>query len=110
MTKVAIVTGATTGIGLAIGQRLRAYGFSLGYITASDDDKHKGPLEDLQQEHGEDRIAWAYGDLSDAAVPEQLVSTVTDKLGRVDVLVNNAGLSTAKPFFDLTVEDFDLTF
>ena len=51
-----------------------------------------------------------YGDLSDPAVPEQLVAGVVEKLGRIDVLVNNAGLSTAKPFLDLTVEDFDLTF
>ena len=33
-----------------------------------------------------------------------------DAFGRLDALVNNAGLSTAKPVFDLTVDDFDLTF
>src|SRR3954469_17522088 len=110
MNKVALVTGANTGIGLAIAQRLLADGYALGYATADDDPKHAGPLEDLRKEHGEDRIAWVCGDLSDPDVPERLIAGVIEKHGRIDVLVNNAGLSTAKPFFELTVEDFDITF
>jgi NAD(P)-dependent dehydrogenase (short-subunit alcohol dehydrogenase family) len=110
MAKVALVTGANTGIGLAIAQRLLADGYSLGYATASDDAEYKGPLDDMRKEHGEERIAWVYGDLSDPAVPEKLVANVVDELGGIDVLVNNAGLSTAKPFFDMTVDDFDVTF
>ncbi|HEX7524966.1 MAG TPA: SDR family NAD(P)-dependent oxidoreductase, partial [Gaiellaceae bacterium] len=110
MTKVALVTGANTGIGLAIAQRFLADGYALGYATAGDDAEHTGPLADLRAEHGEDRIAWVYGDLTDVAVSEQLVSGVVDKLGRIDVLVNNAGIATPKPFFELTVDDFNLTF
>jgi NAD(P)-dependent dehydrogenase (short-subunit alcohol dehydrogenase family) len=110
MAKVALVTGANTGIGLAIAQRLLADGYSLGYATASDDAEYKGPLDDIRKEHGEERIAWVYGDLSDPAVPEKLVAGVVDELGGIDVLVNNAGLSTAKPFLELTVDDFDVTF
>jgi NAD(P)-dependent dehydrogenase (short-subunit alcohol dehydrogenase family) len=105
--KVAVVTGANTGIGLAIAQRLLADGFALGYATQSDDDEYKGPLEDLKQRG---TVHWVWGDLSDPSVPRQLIDGVVDELGQVDVLVNNAGLSTAKPFFDLTVDDFDLTF
>jgi NAD(P)-dependent dehydrogenase (short-subunit alcohol dehydrogenase family) len=103
--KVALVTGANTGIGLAIAKRLLADGFALGYATAANDEAAKATLEELQGE-----IAWVYGDLSDPNVPEQLVGETVEKLGRIDVLVNNAGVVTAKPFFDLTVADFDLTF
>ena len=110
MTRVALVTGANTGIGLAIAQRLLVDGYALGYATAADDAEHTGPLADLRAEHGEDRIAWVFGDLTDVAVAEQLVSGVVDKLGRIDVLVNNAGIATPKPFFELTVDDFNLTF
>jgi NAD(P)-dependent dehydrogenase (short-subunit alcohol dehydrogenase family) len=110
MTRVALVTGANTGIGLAIAQRFLADGYALGYATAGDDAEHTGPLDELRAEHGEDRIAWVYGDLTDVAVAEQLVSGVVDKLGRIDVLVNNAGIATPKPFFELTVDDFNLTF
>ena len=110
MTRVALVTGANTGIGLAIAQRFLADGYALGYATAGDDAEHTGPLDELRAEHGEDRIAWVYGALTDVAVAEQLVSGVVDKLGRIDVLVNNAGIATPKPFFELTVDDFNLTF
>lgn len=110
MAKVALVTGANTGIGLAIAERFLAEGYALGYATAGSDDQHAGPYAELRQRHGDDRIHWVYGDLTDVLVPQQLVDGTVAKLGAVDVLVNNAGLSTAKPFFDLTAEDFDLTF
>ena len=103
--KVALVTGANTGIGLAIAQRLLADGFALAYATAGNDDAAKAPLDELTGQ-----IAWVYGDLSDPTVPERLVSETVDRLGSIDVLVNNAGVVTAKPFFDLTIADFDLTF
>lgn len=105
--KVAVVTGANTGIGLAIAQRLLADGYALGYATADDDPRHEGPFEELKA-HG--TIHWVWGDLSDPSVPKQLIDGVVSALGRIDLLVNNAGLSTARPFFDLTADDFDLTF
>src|ERR1051326_5040303 len=109
MPRVAVVTGANTGIGLAIAERLLKDGYALGYATAGSDQQHEGPYADLSGRYG-DRVHWVYGDLSDADVPERLVQEAVDALGRIDVLVNNAGLSTAKAFLDLTVDDFDTTF
>ena len=108
--KVALVTGANTGIGLAISERLLADGYALGYATGSNDDKHKAPYDDLQKHYGSDRVHWVWGDLGDPDVPEHLVAQTAHALGGIDVLVNNAGLSTAKPFLELTVDDFDTTF
>ena len=108
--KVALVTGANTGIGLAIAERLLDDGYALGYATAGNDDKHEGPYEDLKKQYGTDRIIWVWGDLADPATPEQLVEETVKAHGRIDVLVNNAGLSTAKPFLELTADDFDTTF
>jgi NAD(P)-dependent dehydrogenase (short-subunit alcohol dehydrogenase family) len=108
--RVAIVTGANTGIGLAIAERLLADGWTLGYATQDEEPKHEGPLTDLQQRYGEERIHWVWGSIADPTVPERLVAETVQALGRLDALVNNAGLSTAKPFFELTVDDFDLTF
>lgn len=98
--KVALVTGANTGIGLAIATRLLADGFALGYATA--DKALKGPLEELEGE-----IAWVTGDLCDPAVPERLVAETVGKLGRIDVLVNNAGVSQRVPFRELGEDDWD---
>ncbi|HEY3461971.1 MAG TPA: SDR family oxidoreductase [Gaiellaceae bacterium] len=108
--RVAIVTGANTGIGLAIAERLLADGWKLGYATQDAEPKHEGPLTDLQQRYGKERIHWVWGSIADPSVPERLVAGTVQALGRLDALVNNAGLSTAKPFFELTVDDFDLTF
>ena len=109
MPRVTLVTGANTGIGLAIAERLLADGYAMGYATAGADEQHEGPYEELRGKYG-DRVHWVHGDLGDPAEPERLVSETVDALGRLDVLVNNAGLSPAKAFFDLTVEDFDTTF
>jgi len=110
MTKVALVTGANTGIGLAIAERLLADGYALGYATAGKDESYKAPYDELRVRYGDDRIAWVHGDLANPKVPERLVAKTFDALGQIDVLVSNAALSTAKPFLDLTVDDFDRTF
>jgi NAD(P)-dependent dehydrogenase (short-subunit alcohol dehydrogenase family) len=104
--KTAVVTGANTGIGLAIAERLLQDGYALGYATAGTDEQHTGPLETLQSTYGEENVTHVYGDLADPETPKKLL----EPFGTVDVLVNNAGLSTAKPFLELTTEDFDTTF
>jgi NAD(P)-dependent dehydrogenase (short-subunit alcohol dehydrogenase family) len=104
---VALVTGANTGIGLAIAPRLLADGYALGYATAGDEN---GPYDALREQYGDDHVVWVQGDLADADVPARLVAETIAATGRIDVLVNNAGVVTAKPFLDLTVADFDLTF
>ncbi|HET7648489.1 MAG TPA: SDR family oxidoreductase [Gaiellaceae bacterium] len=108
--RAALVTGANTGIGLAIAERLLADGWRLGYATQDDEERHEGPLRELRARYGEERIHWVFGNLADPATPARLVGEAADALGRLDALVNNAGLSTAKPFLDLTADDFDLTF
>jgi glucose 1-dehydrogenase len=105
--KVALVTGANSGIGYAVAERLVADGFALGYATQAQEDRHREPFERLSA-HG--RAHWVAGDLGDAATPERLVADTVEALGRIDVLVNNAGLSTAGPALELTAEDFDTLF
>jgi NAD(P)-dependent dehydrogenase (short-subunit alcohol dehydrogenase family) len=104
--RVALVTGANTGIGLAIARRLLEEGHALAYATAGNDPKRRGPLAELRRKG---TVAHVFGDLMDSEVPGRLVAEALDQLGRLDVLVNNAGISLAKPFFDLDVDDFDTT-
>jgi NAD(P)-dependent dehydrogenase (short-subunit alcohol dehydrogenase family) len=104
--RVALVTGADTGIGFAICERLQRDGFALGFATHERDDEGRAALERLDG----GRVEWVDGDLADPKVPPRLVREVAERLGRLDVLVNNAGLSTAKPALEITAEEFDQTF
>jgi NAD(P)-dependent dehydrogenase (short-subunit alcohol dehydrogenase family) len=102
--RVALVTGANKGIGRAISERLLREGYSLGFATHSKDKQTAAELSALGKLHA------VWGDLAEPDVPAAFVAEVAEFFGRLDVLVNNAGLSTAKPALDLTVKDFDQMF
>jgi NAD(P)-dependent dehydrogenase (short-subunit alcohol dehydrogenase family) len=104
--RVALVTGADRGIGFAIARRLQRDGFALGFATLDRDDTAKAAHERL----GDGPVEWVTGDLGDPAVPVDHVRQVAERFERLDVLVNNAGLTQAGPALELTVEDFDALF
>ncbi len=107
MDRVALVTGADTGIGWAIARRLQADGFALGFHTRDDEEDAKTRYEEIASNG---RAEWVVGDVSDPPTCERLVRETVEKLGRIDVLVNNAGVTAAKPALELTAEDFDKLF
>jgi NAD(P)-dependent dehydrogenase (short-subunit alcohol dehydrogenase family) len=102
--RVALVTGANTGIGLAISERLLREGYALGFATHSQDKQTAAELSALGKLHA------LWGDLAEPDLPAAFVAEVAEFFGRIDVLVNNAGLTTAKPALELTAKDFDQTF
>ena len=102
--RVALVTGANKGIGRAIAERLLRDGYALGFATHEPDGETANELRALGELHE------VSGDLADADVPVRIVREVAEHFGRLDVLVNNAGLSIGKPALELTVEHFDTTF
>jgi NAD(P)-dependent dehydrogenase (short-subunit alcohol dehydrogenase family) len=105
--RVALVTGANSGIGWAVAERLQEHGYALAFHSREDGDEYRERFEEIA---GRGRAHWVVGDLSDPAVPERLVRQSLDALGRLDVLVNNAGLTSAKPALELTAEDFAAIF
>ncbi len=102
-----LVTGANTGIGYGIAERMLKDGFSVGYATQGREEKYREPYERLSQLGP---VHWVAGDLRDPEVPQRLVDETVAALGELDALVNNAGLSLAKPALELTADDFDLLF
>jgi 3-oxoacyl-[acyl-carrier protein] reductase len=103
---VALVTGATRGIGRATAFALGHAGYAIGACG-----RDPAALNQLLEDLGRAGIA-AVGRAADVAEPsdvEALVAHVVDRLGPVEVLVNNAGLGIFKPFADLTLEEWDRT-
>ena len=94
--KVAIITGATSGIGMALARALAARGMHL-VLTGRRQDR----LEALAAEL--DQVRLLAGDITDTALPQQLVDLATGEFGRLDVACNNAGLLAFG-----TVEEIDL--
>jgi glucose 1-dehydrogenase len=105
--RVGLVTGADTGIGWAIARRLQADGFALSFHTRDDKEDAKARFEEIADGG---RAEWVVGDVSDPATCDRLVRETIEKLGSIDVLVNNAGVTAAKPVLELTAEDFDKIF
>jgi 2,3-dihydroxy-2,3-dihydro-p-cumate dehydrogenase len=100
--RTAIVTGAASGIGLAIVARLIAAGAAVFAATRSKED-----LERLS-EHA--TIAGGFaGELNQTGVADDLVATAVETLGHVDVLVNNAGGGVIRPTLEHTEESLRAT-
>jgi NAD(P)-dependent dehydrogenase (short-subunit alcohol dehydrogenase family) len=100
--KVAIVTGATKGIGLAIAERMVNEGMHVvvSARTASD-------VASVAERLGENAVGVPC-DVSDPEACASLVRTAVDRFGRLDVLVNNAGVGIFKPIAEMTVEEWRL--
>jgi rhamnulose-1-phosphate aldolase/alcohol dehydrogenase len=103
-TRIALVTGAGSGIGKAIAQRVAAEG---GCVVVADLN-----LDNAQQVAdelgGPDTAVAVKVDVSDEAAVEQALAEGVLAFGGVDLVVNNAGLSLSKPLLETTVADWDL--
>jgi NAD(P)-dependent dehydrogenase (short-subunit alcohol dehydrogenase family) len=98
-TKVAVITGAARGIGLAVAQAFLAKGYGVALL-----DIDAATLRQTEKALG-DVLALE----CDVAYPEQVkasIDTVTKRLGRIDALVNNAGIAVFKPLLETTFEEW----
>ena len=102
----ALITGATEGIGRATAFALGRAGYRVG-VCARTESKIKQLLKELRAEGIE--AAGAPADVGDAGQTAAMVEQLTRALGDIDVLVNNAGVLIAKPFEELTLEEWDTT-
>ena len=94
--KVAIVTGASRGIGAAVADAYRKRGYALVVAASS-----IPPSDDPD-------VLTVPGDLSRPGTGARTVEQALDRFGRIDSLVNNAGVYVEKPFTDYTDADYDL--
>lgn len=102
---VAIVTGASRGIGAAIAERLAKDGYAVLINYSRADDEAEALVRKIQQAGG--NALSAKGDISDPAAVAQLFAKAETAFGGVDVLVNNAGIMSLSTIADSDDEHFD---
>ena len=93
--KVAIITGASQGIGAGLTTAYRELGYAVIATAIS-----IGPSQDPG-------IVTVEGDIGDPDTAQRIVDAAIERFGRIDTLVNNAGIYIGKPFTDYTLEDFN---
>jgi glucose 1-dehydrogenase len=97
--RIAVVTGAARGIGLAIAERFVADGATVVLCDVLD---KRGESEAIRL-----GATYLHCDVAQAAEVKATIAAIVKQHGAIDILVNNAGLSVVKDFFDITEADFD---
>ncbi|MEK4056339.1 SDR family oxidoreductase [Paenibacillus sp. FSL F4-0087] len=106
--KVAVVTGSSRGIGRAIAEQLAEMGADVVINYTSSPDKAE-QVADIARQKGV-RAITVQADLARKEDVERLFSETINQLGRIDILINNAGIMKTTPLADVTEEEFDQQF
>ncbi len=108
MPKTALITGATRGIGFGVASALAADGFRLVVNGTRAEADVVAALEQLRT-HGEE-VLYVAGDVGSPEARERLATSAIDQFGHIDLLVNNAGVSSrdrGKDILDASEENFE---
>jgi 3-oxoacyl-[acyl-carrier protein] reductase len=103
--KIALVTGGSRGIGAAIAKRLAADGAGVAITYTKGADAAAGVVKDI--ERGGGRAIAIQADAADAKAVSAAIEKTVTTLGRLNILVNNAGTAIPKPFEEATLEEMD---
>ncbi|NLX49012.1 MAG: 3-oxoacyl-ACP reductase FabG [Methanospirillum sp.] len=103
--KVAVVTGGTRGIGLAIVKKFLENGASVALLGSRKDSADKA-VTALRAENPDYKVIGLWPNLSNAAEVKEAFDTVKSKFGSLDILVNNAGIAASDPLYTYKPEDF----
>lgn len=106
--KVAIVTGASAGIGRSIAERLAQEGAAIVVNYGKSADKAKAVVTGIESKGG--KAVAMQADMSKLADARRLIKDTVTKFGRLDILVNNAGIAIFKPLIETTEQEFDEIF
>ena len=103
--KVALVTGASRGIGAVVACRLAEAGAKVGVNYHASPDASTVVVDSITQAGGEALLVG--GDVSQEEAAESVVKQVVEHFGRIDILVNNAGINKDQLLIRMKPEDFD---
>ena len=106
--KVAIITGGSDGIGKAAALSMAQEGASVVIVARRQEVLDQAEREILTATEGQ--VMSISADVTDPGTAKSLVESTLNKYGRLDILVNNAGQSMAKPFEDVSQDDWEFDF
>ncbi|WP_406481792.1 SDR family NAD(P)-dependent oxidoreductase [Streptomyces sp. NBC_01615] len=101
-SRVALITGSSSGIGAAVARRLAAEGFRIVVNSARSEVAGKNLATELPD------AVYVQGDVADGADARRIVQAAIDAYGRLDILVNNAGTTRFIPLDDLEAADVEV--
>lgn len=105
--KIVIITGGAGGIATGMAIAMAKEGAILALVDVNEE---MGKVVEKKVQQFSPQSMFMYGDLFDVENLANIVQTVVEKYGKLDVLVNNAHASKQKPFEEITQEDFNLSF
>jgi NAD(P)-dependent dehydrogenase (short-subunit alcohol dehydrogenase family) len=104
--KVAVITGGSSGIGLATAQRFASEEGAYVFITG----RRQSELDAAVKQIGKNNVTGVQGDVSNLADLDRLYATVKEQKGRIDILFANAGIGEFAPLGEISEAHFDKTF
>lgn len=105
--KVAIVTGATKGIGKAVVEKLVEAG---AYVAICGRDQENGMVLESQMKEKGGQALYVESDLLNRSVPEKIVQQVVNRWNKIDILINNAAMVCHKPIEEVKHENWEVLF
>jgi 3-oxoacyl-[acyl-carrier protein] reductase len=107
MKKVALITGGSRGIGLGIARELATNGFDIALNGVREESAVGGVLEELQKTGAQ--VIYCQGNLASSSDRKAMIEKVSNTFGRLNVLVNNAGIAPRerRDILEATEESFD---